>query len=190
MPDQLLWSCLETAEREKCELEVPSWSWASTRSSVRYLEQFGAKNACQRITLFASSQTLIIKSQIRQIKRMLPYSHLDSHSAFLVAARPYPPHMTPTEMMFFPTDDEMERGSSWCVLDEGKVPEGAVWCLRLMSSVVKNPRQGVKKMVKEWVLILTKVEQPEGYVRVGVGSIERQDKSWFGGVTVSDIVLQ
>lgn len=190
IPDQLLWSCLRPAKREKCQLDVPSWTWASALSSVRYLEQYGAKNVCQGIRFDERKKELIIKSQIRRINRIVPYDHIDSLHPLLIKARPAPPHMTPTEMMFFPTDDDMERGSSWCVLDEGQVPVSEVYCLRLMSSVVKNPGNGVKKLVKEWVLMARKVDGQDVYERVGVGSIEKEGKSWFDGTGVRETRLQ
>jgi hypothetical protein len=189
MPDQLLWSCLRPAERQECELDVPTWTWASTLSSVRYLEQYGAKNVCQGIRFDEASKKLIVKSQLRPVSRIVPYNHIDSLHPFLIKARPAPPHMTPTEMIFFPTDDDIEKGSSWCVLDEGQVPGIEVYCIRLMSSVVKNPRQGVKKLVKEWVLMVRRVNGQDVYERVGVGSIETEGKSWFDNVAMREIRL-
>lgn len=93
--------------------------------------------------------------------------------------------------MFFPTDEDVERGTTWCVMDEGELPESEVCCLRLMTSVEKNPRQGVKKLVREWVLILAKVAgEQDMFKRVGVGSIERQNETWFTDIPVREVHLQ
>ncbi|KAF2820612.1 HET-domain-containing protein [Ophiobolus disseminans] len=186
MPDQLLWCCLSIAERAKCQLALPSWTWASTLPGVRYLDMFGAKNACEHIRFDITSQTLSLLARVRIISRIIPHDHTGSLSFLLVAARPRAPARVPTAMRFCLHDHTSLLG--WCVLDEGVVPEGEVYCLRLMASVVKNPRQGVGRMYHAWILMLRCIDAATNmFTRVGVGAIESPDYEWFGNCTSATI---
>ena len=188
MPDQLLWCCLHIAERDKCELGLPTWTWASALHGVRYLEMHGAKNVCERIRFNESNQTLSMRARLKIVPRIIPYDDFNSLSFMLVAARPSPPTHVPMDMIFVLHDDTGLVG--WCVMDEGVLPDGDVYCLRLMGSVVKNPIVGVKHLYREWILLLCCVDgEPDRFRRVGVGAIETKETPWFGDCGIKQICI-
>lgn len=190
MPDQLLWCCLQKAERAESKLDLPSWTWASTLHGIRFLDMFGAKNMCERIRFDAANRTLSMRCRMKKIERIVPWDHGEAAKSLLFATGPQPPKSPDTNLGFVLHDNTGLVG--WSVLDEGAVPDGCVYCLRLMGSVTKGSVMGGgKRWYREWTLLLKYADMDEDvFERVGVGAIITWEAPWFDGCEVREVRLK
>lgn len=176
MPDQLLWFCLEPAERSKSPIGSPTWSWASTMHGVRFLDIKKAKNACSGFHFDEANKILIIEAYIR--KATITSSNIvqpddTAHPPFTsLIVRDIVGDQTRSHMMCY-IHDNNGAVAGWAVLDEGgSVKNTTIMCLRLMTSKVINMNANGRKQkcIHEWVLLLQRVDGlAEVYERVGAG---------------------
>jgi hypothetical protein len=175
MPDQLLWYCLEPGERSKCELNVPTWTWASTVHGVRFIDIEGAKNVCNRFRFDDQTEALAITGAMRKVLHLTKCGD-DNEPFSFASAFADAPHdiVSPDLQCSFGLDDGCPNG--WCILDDKIRPKVDVYCLRLMSKTLRTQHGGQRtKLYTECVMLLQlDDEDAETYKRVGVGKITTQ----------------
>lgn len=71
LPDQLLWYCVEPAQRSFTPLDIPTWSWASTMHGIRFLDIKKANNVCKDIRFNEDCGTLMIRSQMKKAPKII-----------------------------------------------------------------------------------------------------------------------
>lgn len=189
MPDQLLWYCLRPGERHNCELELPSWTWASTVHGVRFLDMKGAKNTCRGFRFDENKKSLTIRSVLRRIPKLIRRTHPDcsSRSAVFDDAS----HSIVSEDLQFLIEADDGQHIGWCLMDEPEVRDGDVYGIHLMSKVERQQgHDGNRtKLYTESILLVQRAsnsedEEVEVYNRIGVGRISTTEP-WL-----KDCVLQ
>ena len=144
LPDQLLWYCVEPAQRSYSPLDIPTWSWASTMHGIRFLNIKKAKNVCKDIRFNEDRGTLMVRSQMKKVPRIItPLNpNLESfgkpdddltparYNTFMEEAR----NTLPVSMACAIYTDRA-KVLGWGILDEGErwTPSSNVFCLALMS---------------------------------------------------------
>ncbi len=184
MPDQLLWYCLQPDERSNSELQLPTWTWASTCHGIRFLDIKGAKNACSGFRFDETTSSLIVHGALRKSVRLSP---------FVMTAMPQLPFeallrdTVPADMLYT-LHAEKDSVVGACVLDEGVPLDTNIYCLRLMSRM--SPSKDLEKASEEWVLCLRRIhDYADEYERVGVGKIITS-VPWFKEVKAGYVCLQ
>jgi hypothetical protein len=181
MPDQLLWYCLKPAERIKSELDLPTWTWASSLHGVRFVTLKGAKNACEGFRFDEPSKTLCIRSVTKEISKIDKLT-AGSRGRWYTEHIPFGVAAASLQHVLW-GDDGQHIGVA--VLDEETVPSGKLCCLRLMrkatrpqpSPFIPDERPAVR--YEELVLILRQKDDSDHiYERVGVGVLETATP-WF-----------
>ncbi|KAF2197812.1 HET-domain-containing protein [Delitschia confertaspora ATCC 74209] len=198
MPDQLLWYCVEPAQRMRCPLAVPTWSWASSTHGVRFLDIQSAKNFSQIIRLHHEHGTLTIRGPLTKLQNILSPANpvhfkiregafaLERYSAFV--ANVWKPLLPPTLTCTLCFHQKAIIG--YGILDEQPTPsDSSIFCLTLMSKRgSRPPLDGTKgrriKWQEDWVLLL-RLKEPnrDAYERFGIGRLFRS------GWTESDQIL-
>ena len=199
LPDQLLWYCVEPAQRSFSALDIPTWSWASTMHGIRFLNIKKAKNICKDIRFNKDHGTLIIRSQIKKAPKIItPLNpNLESfgkHDDDLTPAR-YNTFMKEARnalqvSMACAICNDQAEALGWGILDEGErwTPSSDVFCLALMSrKAVPFPTKESSETFKrtsqiswqeDWVMLLQRSSSStDTYQRIGVGKVFW--KSWF-----------
>lgn len=182
MPDQLLWYRLQPAERGENEIQLPTWTWASSLHGVRFLDIKAAKNACEEFRFDPGSHELSIRSVLEKVARLSPQVELDA--ATLVIEDSMVQALPASMLHTLHTDDGSSIG--WCVLDEGAQIEGDVYAFRLMSKDSRSKHEGVKETIyEEWALLLQRVDgMLDQYRRIGVARLTTT-QPWFGDAALS-----
>ncbi|KAF2032983.1 HET-domain-containing protein [Setomelanomma holmii] len=153
MPDQLLWYCLKPAERSRCELDLPTWTWASTFDRVRFFDIKGAKNACDGFRFDETTKTLTFRSATRDISGLALLADLAEVAEDDVFADA-PRDIVAADILYALQDDANQH-IGWCALDEPELPNVDLFCLQLMSKTTKpKPASGVEMAYRNWVLLL------------------------------------
>ncbi|KAH7086181.1 heterokaryon incompatibility protein-domain-containing protein [Paraphoma chrysanthemicola] len=187
MPDQLLWYCAVPAQRSRCELDLPTWTWASAIDRVRFLDIKGAKNVCEGFRFDEATKSLVIRSALRQVARLTLFDATSAEEERIPSLAGAPRDTVPADMLFtFQDDAGLSIG--WAILDEPLAPNGAVYSLQLMSKVSKiQGTGGVTKSYSEWTLLLRRTDKDrEVFERVGLGLVST-GSPWFkdcGNVSV------
>jgi hypothetical protein len=188
MPTHLLWYCLQPANRSKSSLGLPTWTWASTMSSVLFGGRFGdprsvTKSACKGIRFDEASKTLAIRGTIKPIPKLKSWTdtvdskHVTSDEmlASLDGLHGTPPASQKRHIL---AEDGTSLG--WAFLDENDAPSTGLRCLQLMSQKISAKKRGAKKsLYHKWVLLLPGSEDEIGrFQRVGMGVVTT-DEPWF-----------
>jgi hypothetical protein len=189
MPDQLLWYCLQPAERNKSELGLPSWTWASTLHSVRFIDLAGAKNACDGFRFDDATKTLTLRGAMKVIPSITTLANVDTVSDFDVRSADVPRNVVSAHMFFAILDDD-STSIGWCVLDEGLVPGSKTYCLRLMSRSARVEAEGKRSKLHTESILLLQIDDKTSQVfkRVGVGRIVTS-KPWYEDCMVRTICI-
>lgn len=125
-------------------LDIPTWSWASTMHGIRFLNIKKAKNVCKDIRFNEDRGTLMVRSQMKKVPRIItPLNpNLESfgkpdddltparYNTFMEEAR----NTLPVSMACAIYTDRA-KVLGWGILDEGErwTPSSNVFCLALMS---------------------------------------------------------
>jgi hypothetical protein len=177
MPDQLLWYCLQPGKRHKCELDLPTWTWASTLHGVRFLDLAGAKNTCDAFRFDDAKKTLTLSGAIKAIPSITSLADADTKSACEARFKDVPHRIVAGNMLFAILDGDADP-MGWSVLDEGVIPDSETYALRLMGKTSKTDGDvGRRRLHAESVLLL-RTDDQQTYRRVGVGRIFTS-KPWF-----------
>jgi hypothetical protein len=180
MPDQLLWYCLQPGERNKSELDLPSWTWASTLHGVRYIDLAGAKNACDGFRFDDVTKTLTLRGAMKVIPSITTLVGVDMMSGLDALSANIPHNIVSANMLFaILAGDSTPIG--WCVLDEGVVPGPEIYSLQLMSKTARVEMDGRRsKLHTESILLLRGGgKTSQAFKRFGVGRIVTSNP-WFG----------
>lgn len=189
MPDQMLWYCLQPGERHRCELDLPSWTWASTVRGVRFIDLKGAKNTCRGFRFDEATKTLIINGVLKPLPKMTRRTHATSESAMFSDASQ---NIVSNDLQFSINSIDGEP-LGWCLVDEATPPTGNVYCIQLMSKVERSQASGAKRTKKyiESILLIqrnSEGEEDDAYKRVGVGRISTAEP-WFTNCGLRNIRL-
>ncbi|KAF2182505.1 HET-domain-containing protein [Zopfia rhizophila CBS 207.26] len=161
MPDQLLWYCIQPAERAKSPLGLPSWSWASTVHGVRFLDIKKAKNATEGIQFNEAKGNLIIRSRLNKAPKIIfPYMIQSSDGTPLISSNVVGGVQSglPSAMTCAVCAEE-DAVLGWGVLDEGQVQHcHDIFCVLLMSKrvLIRQPPVSRISYQEELVLLLQK----------------------------------
>ncbi|KAH7390966.1 heterokaryon incompatibility protein-domain-containing protein [Phaeosphaeria sp. MPI-PUGE-AT-0046c] len=192
MPDQLLWFCLQPGERHKCELDLPSWTWASTVHGVRFLNLKGAKNTCPSFRFDEDVKTLTIKSVVKRLPKLTRRTHLEGPwiSTLFVDVS----HSIVSDDLQFSIEAEAGRHIGWCLFDEVDTHDSNVFGIQLMRNVERLQGSDGKRtrLYTESMLLVRRDNDSEGdnvYKRVGVGSICTTEP-WFKDCVLQSICIQ
>ena len=186
MPDQLLWYSLQPAERSGSDLELPTWTWASTLHGVRFLTIHGAKNACTRFRFNESTSSLTVRGAVRKVSSVSPFATKDIAQPHFESVL----YDTVSDDMLYALHADGGHIIGGCVLDEGLLMDSDIYCLRLMHRRTQSRASNVvHKVSEEWVLCLRMLADDESYERVGVGKITT-DVPWFQDCRTEDICLR
>jgi hypothetical protein len=187
MPDQLLWYCLQPGERHKCELHLPTWTWASTLHGVRFLDLAGAKNTCGAFRFDDASKTLTLRGATKAIPSIIPLADADTESGYEARFADVPQKIVPGIMLFAVSDSSTDP-IGWCILDEGAVPESELYGLQLMGKASKVEVDGGKEKLNVDSILLLRTDDRHTFQRVGVGRIVTS-KPWFGDCGATTVRL-
>ena len=178
MPDQLLWYNLQPSERHLCELDLPTWTWASTVRRVRFFDLKNAKNACRGFRFDEATKTLNINSILRKIPKPTALTEPQTPSS-KPALEDAPTQLLVPSMLYALRADK-DAAIGWCIMDEGTVPDCDIFCLQLMTknSKVRAGEQTIKTF-REFVMLLQSVPSNEDtFQRIGIGTITTEHP-WF-----------
>jgi hypothetical protein len=187
MPDQLLWYCLQPGERHKCELDLPTWTWASTLHGVRFLDLAGAKNTCDAFRFDDATKRLTLRGAVKAIPSIIPLALADKESGYEAQFADVPHKIVPANMHFAVLDSST-LPIGWCVLDEGVVPESELYGLQLMGKVLKVQADIGKRRLQVDSFLLLRTDDRQTFRRVGVGRIVTS-KPWFGDCGATTVCL-
>jgi hypothetical protein len=172
MPDQLLWYCLQSAGRARSELDLPTWTWASTLQGLRFVAIRGAKNACEGVRFDEASKTLSIRSVAKEISRI---GRLIVGSRGRWQTERIPLNIAPTSLQHTLWEDS-DHHIGVAVLDEEIVPGGKLCCLLLMwkktrplpspVTTTEDPAMRYEKLI---LILRQNGEDEHTYERIGVG---------------------
>jgi hypothetical protein len=187
MPDQLLWYCLQPGERKRCELDLPSWTWASTVHGVRFIDLKGAKNACRRFRFDENAKSLTFKGVSKQLPKLTRRTRATSDSAMFSDIS----QTVVSEDLQFSIEADNGQLLGWCLVDEVAPPTGNVYCIQLMSKVERSQRpDGMRtKTYIDSILLVQRASEGEAndtYKRVGVGRISTAEP-WFVDCGIGNI---
>lgn len=193
LPDQLLWHCVEPAQRSMSPLDIPTWSWASTMHGIRFLNIKKAKNVCKGLKFDDKHGTLTIRSRMKRIHKILTLSNPDPgdfgkgnddltavrYNTFLEEIQ----NAIPAGMTCTICTDQTEV-LGWGILDEvqPRTTSTHTFCLSLMSRKgVMTKSHGSNEDLEstvnitwqeDWVMLLRQHETDvDAYERIGVGKV-------------------
>ncbi|KNG47905.1 heterokaryon incompatibility [Stemphylium lycopersici] len=177
MPDQLLWYCLQPAERPKSELDLPTWTWASSLHGVRFLETKGSKGSIERLAFYDASKTLTVRGAVRETTELRPATVDDTAYLNTVGKRTFLHAVPLTLIRVFGEDGGVHNGIG--LLDDDIEIQGNIMCLRLMGRRLKPCEAAPFNMHEDLLLILRQEDNRQDmYQRIGIGVISGR-QSWF-----------
>jgi hypothetical protein len=179
MPDHLLWYCLQPGERNKSELDLPSWTWASTLHGVRYLDLAGAKNACNGFRFDDATKTLNIRGAMKVNSSITTLANINVRSSTSAVFADVPHKIVSANMLFAILDGD-STPIGWCVLDEGARSDSETYCLALMNKTTRVDADGERRRLYIETILLLRNDGnlSQTFKRLGVGRIV-MSKPWF-----------
>lgn len=186
MPDQLLWYVLEPAERSRSELNLPTWTWASTLHGVRFLDQHGARNTCEMFRFDEATRVLTIRAVLRGEVRLVEFDEevpMVTQSVDLIRE--------PKEAGLLRTLTCGGASIGWCVLDDNTLVDFPCVCLSLMQRTAKMRIESRKEKTHvEWILLLRPAQVGEDiYERIGTGVLSTS-MPWFADCGIRQVHLR
>ncbi|KAH8656244.1 heterokaryon incompatibility protein-domain-containing protein [Tricladium varicosporioides] len=196
LPDQLLWQVARKVDEACNPLQLPSWTWGSTPSSVRFVRIDTAKNLCKSIK-WKQSRELFVCAKLKQIESLRQGTILESYPP--AAARDIEKSNAKQTYSLHRALYDVDGGHlGWVVFDlwAEELCSEPLFCLALMGTFSRRDeeieeRTGVtnsRKLREYWILVLKRCDDMEfAYERVGIG--KTYGKQWWQDTTSQDVKL-
>jgi hypothetical protein len=157
---------------------------------VRFLSIDGAKNTCEDFRFDQGTHSLTIRGALRRLPSITTLNEADSTLLEDGTMDDAPYNIVCTNMVFALQLDE-GRPSGWCILDEGSLPSGNIYCLQLMSKTAQLQANGKKmNLYSERILLLRNVDrETEVFERIGAGKMTTSTL-WFRDCAARPVTIR
>ncbi|KAH7112452.1 heterokaryon incompatibility protein-domain-containing protein [Dendryphion nanum] len=190
-PDQLLWYCINPAERIASPLQLSTWTWASTIHGVRFLDMKHAKNTCERFHFDAETQALTVRASMKKVPNFISPFPLN-HASECAITRAL---STLTDALPAASRGRLRAVCNnttdifgWFLSDEDEfLSSEDTFCLQLMRGRFDLAHLQSKRCYKEWIMVLQRSDSSTHvFKRVGVGII-LSFAPWFDEQPCTDV---